>query len=258
MKTHVLNKAGSSTLLAALVFVLSAVASHAATLLQDNFNSGTAGNPIPAPWTTAGTGTSLYSATSITGLSANVTNTNAGGTVNQYFFNRALSSPFSLASNETLSMTFSVSPAQTNFQTTLRLADNSGFVPVAINFLNTAQIAVTSGAGLSFFSGTYTAGSWYDITVTLYAATDTFDVAIVNHATGTNFGTPKTGLAVGSTNTITQFSTFAISNNSSNADFFLDNLLVASVPEPSAASCVVLGVAGLAWRGRKGRKGLQA
>jgi hypothetical protein len=205
-------------IISALAVITLLPSSYAISLLDEDFDGGTDGNPILAPWVTGGTGTAVYS--NVTpdggGLSANSTNTNAA--LSQFFFNRALSGTFDMASSDTLTMTFSVRLAQTNYQQTIRLTDNDGLnTPVAINFLDDTGIQVTNGAALSFL-GIYAADVFYDVTVTLYAATDLYDVSVVNHATMASVGN-LTDRNVGSTADITTFGTFAVSNNNAASTF---------------------------------------
>lgn len=248
MKTS-LSKLRMGAFLAALL-ATSISSGRATVLLDQNFNSGTAGIPVASPWQVVvldspSTGNATYSAVTETGsgLSAELLK---GGVAPGYrqSYHQALSSTFDMGGTGTLNVQFSIRLEQTTNQVSVRLID-AGLIytPFSLNFLD--DTGINHGV---FAGGVYAIGIWYDVNLTLNAATDTFsyelrrfsDNALI--ASATNYA----AIDVGAFNP-SVFQVMMISDGDpATATAFLDNVLVqAVVPEPSTVAMMAFGLAGM-------------
>lgn len=252
MKTLVskLSRAGSVALLVAtLMMGMSSV--HAVTLLDEDFD-----NPPASGWVTRGPGSLTYPAVtpSGTGYSANLAFGGTGGP-EQYGFSHALSQTFDVDSGLILSLEFDIRIVTSTFQTTVRLTNDSFVSPIVINFMGDKTVAVTNGTagnpdGLSFFSGTYDSDSWYHVTAVFDSANSTTTFSISGN--GVNGTLSDRTVAPVRLVDLTRFDAFVVGSSATPSNnFYIDNISVTAVPEPSTWALVAGGLIFLMIRRRR-------
>lgn len=240
----------------AFLLLIGVTNSHGATiLLQEDFQGGSAGDPISAPWVLSGTGTADYAATT-QGLSAKITASTTTATAVNAVLSRSLDSAFHYEPGQLL--TFStdvlltaVGGGETRTQMTLRLVGNGNLNLFAINFMPDRRVGVTNPSlGLDYFRTEdnsafllYTEDRWYTVTMTLDTATNLMDISLVDKSTLAVIGT-LIGKAPVNQIDIQSFTAFRGGLNGQNQSFLLDNLSLTSIPEPSTA-LMLLSVAAI-------------
>lgn len=249
MNSQTLRWMAAACLVAAVHWPRQAQASGETIHVSENFDSMTVGSP-PTGWSSGGLGSGLVAVTNNLAVSAPnslalvYTNSNGYWT---YALKSFSASYIPANSDRKVDVDFRVNFSRTNANEWILLQDSGGASFLRLRFTPQGELLADTNGFNAATVGTYTSNLWYDVNIHFVPMEQTYDVTL-----STN------GTTIGSVNDLPMFSSLLFSTvyfqhygGSGGPIWYVDDVRVTSIPEPSSLALAATGIVGLRfWRRR--------